>query len=256
MGTLIFVGIIFSAFIPMMLVMRQADTLHEMRKHELGILDQERAMESLCLYVCPQGIDSTFLDVTIVNKGDVVAHVIKIWINDIDYPMNVEIPSMSDEELDPFEITLVDGLEYDIRAMTDRGNVYTSETGILSYQDGKWVTETLGFRLIFPSRPGKGSRTNRWLNELRVTIIDKDGIELYSDYPMYWAISASENFFELESAGTYTIIIDIWCKAGGDHPYQKDWENIYDDDHSITWPTGDPIIEIKFQIDGDHLIVP
>ena len=43
----------FTAVIPMMLVMRQADTLHEMRKHELENLDQERAMESLCLMSVP-----------------------------------------------------------------------------------------------------------------------------------------------------------------------------------------------------------
>jgi len=255
MGTLIFVGIIFSAFIPMMLVMRQADTLHEMRKHELECLEQERAMERLCLYVCPQGIDSPDVDLTIVNKGDVVAHVIKIWINDESESMNVEIPSMSEEELGPFNLDPENGDEYDIRAMTDRGNVYTSETGILTYQEGKWVTETLGIRLIFPSRPGKGSRNNRWLNELRITIADKDGDFLYSKYPMYWAISASENFFELESAGAYNIIIDIWCKEGGGYSGQH-WENIYDGSHSITWPIGDPVIEIKFQIAGDHLIVP
>jgi len=255
LGTLIFVGIMFTAVIPMLLVMRQADTLHEMRKHELECLDKERAMESLCLYVCPQDIDSPYVDVMIVNKGYFVAHVIKIWINDEYEIVNVEIPSMLEETLDPFEITRVEGAEYDIRAMTDRGNVYTSETGILSYHDGKWVTETLGIRLIFPSRPGKGSRTNRWLNELRVTIVDEDIIELYSDYTMYWAISASENFFELESVGTYNVIIDIWCKEGGGYS-EKHWEMIYDGSHSITWPIGDPIIEIKFQIAGDNLIVP
>lgn len=255
MGTLIFVGIMFTAVIPMMLVMRQADTLHEMRKHELECLEKERAIENLCLYVCPQGIDSPDVDMTIVNKGDVVAHVIKIWTNDIEYPMNVEIPSMSEKVLYSYPLNPVEGAEYDIRAMTDRGNVYTSETGILSYHDGKWVTETLGIRLIFPSRPGKGARTNRWLNELKVTIADEDGDFLYSDYSMYWAISASENFFELESAGTYNVIIDIWCKAEDGYTEQH-WEKIYDDFHSITWPTGDPVIEIKFQIDGDHLIVP
>jgi len=39
---IIFVGIMFTAVIPMMLVMRQADTLHEMRKHQLEIVDEEK----------------------------------------------------------------------------------------------------------------------------------------------------------------------------------------------------------------------
>ena len=253
-GVMIFVGIMFTAVIPMMLVMRQADTLHEMRKHELECLDQERAMESLCLYVCPEGPSSQNVEVTIVNKGEVFVRVVSLWINDDAVSMEIDIPSLSDEVLDTFVLDLIEGAEYDIRVMTDRGNVYTAETGILYYQDGKWVTETLGIRLILPSRPGKGARTNRWLNELRVTIADEDDDILYSNYTMYWAVSASENFFELESAGAYNVIIYIWCKAGGGYSEQH-WEMIYDDFHSITWPIGDPVIEIKFAIDGDYLIV-
>jgi len=249
----------FTAVIPMMLVMRQADTLHEMRKHELGILDQERAMESLCLYVCPDGPSSKNVEVTIVNNCEVLIRVVSLWINNETVIMEIDIPSLSEEVLVPLALDPVNGDEYDIRVTTDRGNVYTSENGILYYQEDAWVTETLGIRIILPSRPGKGARTNLWLNELRVTIADEEGDILYSNYTMYWAISASENFFELESAGDYKVTIYIWCqkKISEGYPNQH-WEMIYgpNEIHSITWPTDDPIIEIKFAIDGDHLIVP
>ncbi len=55
LGTLIFVSIIFSAFIPMMLVMRQADTLYDMNKHEMEILGAERTRENIVFYTLAQG---------------------------------------------------------------------------------------------------------------------------------------------------------------------------------------------------------
>ena len=67
---------------------------------------------------------------------------------------------------------------------------------------------------------------------------------------MYWAISASENFFELDSSGTYRITVYIWCKG-----LPKHWEKIYDAEHEITWPLGDPVIELKFRIDGNVLVL-
>ncbi len=83
-----------------------------------------------------------------------------------------------------------------------------------------------------------------------ITIEDSDGDEVYMNSTMYWAISASENFFELDSSGTYRITVYIWCK---DLP--KHWEKIYDAEHEITWPLGDPVIELKYRIDGDVLVL-
>ena len=85
-----------------------------------------------------------------------------------------------------------------------------------------------------------------------ITIEDSDGDEVYINSTMYWAISASENFFELDSSDTYRIMVYIWCKAP---PWPKHWEKIYDNEHEITWPLGDPIMELKYRIDGDSLIL-
>jgi len=141
----------FTAVIPMMLVMRQADTLNEMRKHELDILDQERAMETLYLYVCPEGESSPNVDLIIVNKGEIPLNVVNIWINDDPTSVDVEIPSLSEEVLGPFPLVLVVDAEYDIRVTTGRGNEFSSETGVLHYGDGHWDIEIFSIR-IFTSR--------------------------------------------------------------------------------------------------------
>ncbi|MBC8273464.1 MAG: hypothetical protein H8E40_00625 [Chloroflexi bacterium] len=253
LGTIIFIGILFSSVIPMMLVMKQADVILEQEKLEIVRRDDEGDRESLELYPIPD-LAATHVNVTILNTCETSIDIVRVWINDTLTDVTVTVNALSHEQIGPFPIQVVDGSSFDVRVTTGRGNVYTAETGILHYQGGEWVTETLGIRLILPSRPGKGARTNLWLNELKVTIIDEDDDVLYSNYSMYWAISASENFFELESAGAYNVTIYIWCKAGGEYPGQH-WEKIYDDVHSIMWPMGEAIVEIKFVIDGDYLVV-
>jgi len=235
----------FTAVIPMLLVMRQADTLHEMRKHEITIADDERDRENIEVYPTPSLIEPE-MNVTLINTGGVSAEVVGIWINDTYYPVSEQISTFSSHEVGPFPAAMINGNEYEVRATSTRGNVYTSEIGTIRYEGDKWISETLGFNLIFPSRPGKNGRTNDWLNELKITI-EQDGDVLYANSSMYWAVSASEKFFQLDEAGDYKIIVYILC-----NPKPVHWHKIYDiydiDKHSIDWPEGDPIIELNFVI--------
>ena len=50
LGTLIFIGILFTSVIPMMLVMKQADTIYTKKIHELEIKDDEKVREELIVY--------------------------------------------------------------------------------------------------------------------------------------------------------------------------------------------------------------
>ena len=243
LGTLIFIGIMFTAVIPMLLVMRQADTLHEMRKHEITIADDERDRENIEVYPVPSLTEE--MNVTLINTGGVSAEVVGIWINNTYYPVSEQISTFSSHEIGPYPAATVEDAEYEVRATSTRGNVYTSEIGTIRYEGGKWISETLGFNLIFPSRPGikGGKRMNDWLNELKITI-EQDTYVLYANSSMYWAVSASEKFFQLDEAGVYRIIVYILCTTPPGH-----WDKIYDiDKHSIDWPEGDPIIELNFMI--------
>ena len=51
LGTLIFIGILFTSVIPMMLVMKQADTIFTKKVHEMEAIDDEKAREKLTSYV-------------------------------------------------------------------------------------------------------------------------------------------------------------------------------------------------------------
>ena len=247
LGTLIFIGILFSAVVPMQLVMKQADNIALQKTHEAQIADQEQEDEDIEVYPVPiLGEDQ--LNVTIINKSEFPVNIIHLWINNTYYSQNLTVGSLQSKEIGPFDVKTYDGVEFTVKATTDRGNVFISEIGKIFYTGGDWTSETLGFRLIFPSRPGRSQRTNNWLNEVRVSI-KEDTEYLYINDTMHWAISASENFYEVDRAGTYDITIYIWCKP----PPNNHWEMIYDDSHQITWPIGDPALDLDFVINGDQL---
>ena len=135
MGTLIFVGIIFTAFIPMMLVMRQADTIHEIRKHQLTSLDEERTMEDIYFYLEPSVADNKpVLTLNIINRGALAVRITHVWINDdIREDFDCIIPPISDTALPlilPDPEVLV---SYHVIAVTDRGNILSPLTGIPTF---------------------------------------------------------------------------------------------------------------------------
>ncbi|HUV53840.1 MAG TPA: hypothetical protein VMW03_01400 [Candidatus Krumholzibacteriaceae bacterium] len=51
LGTLIFVGILFTAVIPMYLTMNQADVILEQEKHEIAILDEDKERGGVLLCI-------------------------------------------------------------------------------------------------------------------------------------------------------------------------------------------------------------
>jgi hypothetical protein len=247
LGVLIFVSILFTSIIPMQLTMQQADNMKEQIIHEVEILDSQREMESLSVYPIP----SLDADSFILTFCEISINVNRLLVNGTDYELDVFVPAMDSIEIGPFDLVPHNGGRYDIRVTTSRGNVFTSSIGVLFYIDGDWVSEILGIRIILPSRPGRGARGNDWLNELMVTLKEDNDV-IYANSTMYWAISASEKFFELDSDGDYEVLVYTLART---YPYRRYWKKVYDGIHRLNWPIGDPIIELHFEIDGDQLII-
>jgi hypothetical protein len=81
LGTIIFIGIMFTSIIPMMLVMKQADTIYTQKVHEMEIRDEEGVKEDVNVYVYPYQ-DGTELGVKVENIGNVPITVVRAWLND------------------------------------------------------------------------------------------------------------------------------------------------------------------------------
>ena len=255
LGTIIFIGIMFTSVIPMWLVMKQADVLYERKMLEMTRLDDEAERESMELYAFPSSYDEAqWLNITAYNTCEVPINLVRLWVNGTVTPLSITVPVMGSVNVSHYEINAVEGSSYQIRATSERGNVYVSQTGTLSYSGDEWDTETIGINLIFPSRPGGVNRGNDWKNKLEITVTEnaKGGDIIFEDVVAYWAISASEMFFELGVPGTYNVT--VWMKQSDPGPFDG---VVYGPAREgfngsapiiIDWPVGPAVVDVNFEI--------
>ncbi len=223
LGTIIFVGILFTAVIPMFIVMRQADTLHEMRKHELEIFDEERKGEELYVYVFPT-VDSDDLTLRVENRGNFIVKIVKIWINENSYPEeNFIVQPMGAHEKTLTDYFTPEPSEYYfITVTTERGNIFSSDSGSLYYDsEGEWDGGIFMINVII-SYPSAG-----WF-DIEISydgaVVHTDAIQKSSSGPVF-------EFYTVTLTGTYPVKIT-----------RRNMEIIYDDSVDIEWPLGPPVV--------------
>jgi len=148
LGTLIFIGIMFTTVIPMFLVMKQADAIFTQRVHEMENMDEERASEVVDTYGYPVNDTSDELKVRVTNNGVVPIKIVRVWINDVNYPQDRTVASQETEILGPFTVPLQDGTSYIVKVTTERGNSFASTAGTLYFTEGYWFTPSLGIHVL------------------------------------------------------------------------------------------------------------
>ena len=205
LGTLIFVSIIFTAFIPMMLVMRQADTLYDLRKHELGILDQEREDEEVYVYVYPVTETATSLTLKIQNRGNLVIEVVQIWINDVPIDLSVQISSMSSAQLiinnaDPYWFTPQADTVYLLKINTARGNVFSSDSGSLSYNGATWDGGAFALNFLITNPESGWYEIEIWYEEDTLITLTPLQVQKSANSPAF-------AFYQVDIHGTYHVHI-------------------------------------------------
>ena len=157
LGTLIFVGILFTAVIPMLLVMRQADTLHEMRKFDLARLDEERDVEKLYIYAHETESGSSYLTVEVENKGYLSTKVVSLWINDEFFELNKVIPPMSGiVDLGSFDVSGLLDFDYIIMVTTDRGKIFVFDIP-LTWTINGWKSTIISIEVVIENLGGPQS---------------------------------------------------------------------------------------------------
>ena len=154
LGTLIFIGILFTSVIPMMLVMKQADTIFTKKVHEMEAIDDEKAREKLDVYIYPGG--GTNINIKVKNKGELPVKIIRVWINNEYNSTNELIPTNSEKNIGPFNVPNVEeNSTVDVKVVTERGNVFHSFSGTLYYSGSGWSTTSVGICVIIHN-PGGG----------------------------------------------------------------------------------------------------
>ncbi len=153
LGTLIFIGILFTSVVPMMLVMKQADTIYTKKIHELETKDDERVREELLVYTFA-GVDTEIM-LKIKNRGEVPVKIVRVWTNDEYHNENTTILTNSEKNLGPFEVPeVVINTTVSVKVVTERGNVFHCISGLLYYTDQGWKTTSLGICVIIHNAEG------------------------------------------------------------------------------------------------------
>lgn len=212
LGTLVFIGILFSSVMPMFLMMRQADVYYEQRKLEVNRLDEEKALEDLAVYVTPY---STNFTVTLINNGDVATKAIRVWENSNNHSIEETILTQNTTTLDPIDFSDTPEVNdtYDIRVTTERGNTFINKNGIMTYGSEGWEVEKFYINI---HAGGLFLHVKVTYNSTGEVIFDR------------WDTVGAGYEVEVPSGGTYHVLIEekiFW------------WTNTkFDDDVTINWP--------------------
>ena len=229
-GVMIFVGIMFTAVIPMLLVMNQADILYERRKFEVGRLDEESKYEDLNVYVFNHSDSSESLTLRVENWGDFSVNINRVWINDTSYLLEgfyVKPKNLHEEELNDF--TPIPDTNYTIKVTTDRGNVFFVESGsIYCDEDGHWKVGMFAI-VFYISDPGKGFFDIE-IKDYNETILTDPPFSIHKSA----VTGTATDFFSVPSAGTYHVKIT-----------RRNAGIIYNDFVTINWPDGPEEVKIR-----------
>ena len=235
LGTLIFVGIMFTTIIPMLLVIKQADTLYAQRIHENTIDDQDRDKEAATIYGYPVTEDSSELMLYVENTGVVPFKVVRVWVNDENFSESVMVASLESKEIGPYNVSIANGTSHVIKVTTERGNSFVSMSGSLYFDDGEWFTPF--FAIIVQI-------TNEGTNKYQIWLDYKNGTENLV-YPPSWEPNKVDSDYlvsaiiPLETSGTYKI----WVKK----KIGSDWVGLPGtpvDNIILQWPNGSPIVNV------------
>lgn len=224
LGTLIFIGILFTSVIPMLLVMNQADTIYEQKKLERGRLDEERARENLYVIVYPTGEAAPDnLTIIVENTCELTVKIVRIWINDTVHNKESIVKSMSPLTLGSFDVSPPAGKNstYDVRVTTDRGNVFESGSGPIVYDGSFWIVETKMINVLISA--------SGIVFKIYVT-----GPNDYDEYAQVWKIggTALKTFDITENGnGVYTVTV----KRGNNILHEEDVTMEWPDGPSVLW---------------------
>jgi len=248
LGTLIFVGILFSAVVPMFLVMQQADIILDQEKLEIRRVDDERSRELMDFYAYPVN-DEDKIELKVTSRFELPIHIVHLWINNTRRDIDFEIPPMEqDMVLDQYDVPTKAGVtkEFKVKITTDRGNVYESKTGDIIHDGSDWTNPELQV-IVFVGAQGSGW-WNQWGNYKAKLTRTATGYSY--EQTKSWTFGTCMFQFDPSGItvtpitltdsgpGTYHLLVQRKSFWGGS------WTTIRVMDVTITWPSGSPIVEV------------
>jgi hypothetical protein len=209
----------------MYLVMREADTNYDKTMFELSRLDDESSKEQIILCAYPNYLNNSEMKLMIKNRCELGVKIVRVWINDTYETLDAKVDAMADKEIGPIIVVPYNGSYYDISVTTERGNIFTSQTGSLLYSNGIWYTPELSVSVHILNNQGQ------------YRIIVENTTHVLKDWESNGIIHYDfTETFEVYNPGTYKVTIKE--KVGGTYR-ELAASPIY---ATIDWPYGPPIV--------------
>ena len=221
LGTIIFIGLLFTTIVPMQLVMKQADTMFEQKKLEVGRRDEEQSRENINVYVYPTGDSAPDnLTVKVDNICELNVKIQRVWINDTIHVQEDIIHSMNTQNIGSYDVDPKNGSSFDIRVTTERGNVYEASSGAIIHDGMGWEVDEKFINVLISSAG-------------TVFKVYVTGPNDYSEYAQVWKIG-----------GTAFKAFDITMSGNGEyHVVVKKGSNIiHEEDVLMEWPDGPSVL--------------
>jgi archaellum component FlaF (FlaF/FlaG flagellin family) len=236
MGTLIFVGILFTSVIPMYLVMKQADNIYTQNVHKMEISDQDRSREVIEAIAYPPSQTSPDLYIKVTNTGALPVEIMRVWINDDSYSRYAQVASQNSQVLEKITITPLEGKTYTVTVTTKRGNSFASTSDTLYYHGGEWYTPSLGIHIIVLNTSGKYkiwvySSTPRWNMDAPIQMAHDTGTSSLD----HGDIECTQL---VPTPGEYTVVVQK--KVGSSYIDLPGTPVTVE----IVWPAGSPVITV------------
>lgn len=225
LGTLIFIGIMFSAVVPMQLVMQQADNMKLKTIEELTRYDTNCQIEKISVTAYPVTLTSNQMNVRASNKGSISVKIVRVWIQDTYYTVNEVLDIGETKVLGPYTVSLVEGASYPVKAVTERGRVFAADMISLVYSDGQWYTPSLGINVYIANEKGK--------------YYIKVNNATWSDFYQTQGMDHGDvmKYFEVDSPGVYTVT----CRKNNSNGPLLPGTPV---NVELLWPAGPPIIYV------------
>ena len=229
LGTIIFIGIMFTSVIPMMLVMKQADTMYTQKVHEMETRDDERSSEIITINAYPVNNNSDQLKVEVENIGVVSVKIIRVWINDQSYSENAVIKTGDTTDIGPYAVTLENDTSYSIKVITERGNSFASSCGVLYYTDGYWFTPSIGIHVLVLN----------WFGKYQIRVYNGSWSSP-DPYETQGVDIGDINWTEVNMTDAGNFWVEVKKKVGGSFQDVPTTPVPV----SIVWPGGSPVINV------------
>lgn len=167
LGMLIFIGILFTTVIPLFLYVNQVNSLYDVTVAEMRRFDEERENEQLDVYAYPDS--SNNLTIYIKNRCALPVKIVRVWVNDTtpalpDLPLRIE--GVSSGIIEDIQIPLTG--DFDVWVVTERGNVFASQTNTLHITESGWSggNDPYSINILIEKPPGQRSYNIRVYTDL------------------------------------------------------------------------------------------